>query len=166
MADRLKDQIVIVTGGTSGMGEAAAKLYAQEGAKVVIADFNPVTAQKVVDEITVAGGVARFSQKMDVSKQGDVEAIVAKTIEEFGRIDILAAFAGKTFDGDPNLTQQQALEKATAVNQWGMYYSCFAVVPQMKKQKSGKIIICSSNGAFKPTAPAYEYTWTRAPANR
>ena len=69
----------------------------------------------------------------------------------------LAAFAGKTFDGDPNLTQQQVLEKATAVNQWGMYYSCFAVVPQMKKQKSGKIIICSSNGAFKPTAPAYEY---------
>lgn len=86
MADRLKDQIVIVTGGTSGMGEAAAKLYAQEGAKVVIADFNPVTAQKVVDEITAAGGVARFFQKMDVSKQEDVGAIVAKTIEEFGRI--------------------------------------------------------------------------------
>lgn len=42
----------------------------------------------------------------------------------------LAAFAGKTFDGDPNLTQQQVLEKATAVNQWGMYYSCFAVVPR------------------------------------
>ena len=50
--------------------------------------------------------MARFSQKMDVSKQGDVEDIVAKTIEEFVRIDILAAFAGKTFDGDPNLTQQ------------------------------------------------------------
>ena len=55
------------------------------------------------------------------------------------------------------MTQQQVLEKTTAVNQWGMYYTCFAVVPQMKKQKSGKIIICSSNGAFNPTAPAYEY---------
>ena len=75
----------------------------------------------------------------------------------FGRIDILAAYAGGTFDGNPNMTQQQVLEKTTAVNQWGMYYTCFAVVPQMKKQKSGKIIICSSNGAFNPTAPAYEY---------
>ena len=101
--------------------------------------------------------MARFYQPMDVSKREDVEAIAAKTAEEFGRIDILAAFAGKTFDGDPNLTQEQVLEKTTAVNQWGMYYSCFAVVPYMKKQKSGKIVICSSNGAFNPTAPAYEY---------
>ena len=49
------------------------------------------------------------------------------------------------------------LEKTTAVNQWGVYYSCFAVVPYMKEARSGKIIICSSNGAFNPTAPAYEY---------
>ncbi len=157
MIDMLKDQVAIVTGGASGMGEATAKLYAKEGAKVVIADFNPTAAQKVVDEITAAGGVARFYQQMDVSKKADVEAIVEKTIEEFGRIDILAAFAGKTFDGDPRLTPEEVLERTTAVNQWGMMYSCFAVVPQMKKQNSGKIIICSSNGAFNPTTPAYEY---------
>ncbi|MBQ3400310.1 MAG: SDR family oxidoreductase, partial [Lachnospiraceae bacterium] len=80
-----------------------------------------------------------------------------KTYDEFGRIDILAAFAGGTFDGKPGLTQQEVLEKTTAVNQWGVYYSCFAVVPYMKEALSGKIIICSSNGAFNPTAPAYEY---------
>lgn len=157
MNNMLKDQVAIITGGASGMGEATAKLYASEGAKVVIADFSADNAQKVVDEITAAGGVARFYQPMDVSDRAQVEAIVEKTIEEFSRIDILAAYAGKTFDGDPNLTQQQCLEKTTAVNQWGVYYSCFAVVPYMKKQKSGKIIICSSNGAFNPTAPAYEY---------
>lgn len=153
----LKDQVAIVTGGASGMGEATAKIYAKEGAKVVIADFNPKNAQKVVDEIIAAGGVARFYQPVDVSDRAQVDSIVEKTIEEFGRVDILAAYAGKTFDGDPNMTQQECLEKTTAVNQWGTYYSCFAVVPLMKKQKSGKIIICSSNGAFNPTAPAYEY---------
>jgi NAD(P)-dependent dehydrogenase (short-subunit alcohol dehydrogenase family) len=157
MQDMLKDQVAIVTGGASGMGEATAKLYAKEGAKVVIADFNPETAQKVVDDIIADGGVARFYHPMDASDRAQVESIVEKTIEEFGRVDILAAYAGKTFDGDPNMTQQECLEKTTAVNQWGVYYSCFAVVPQMKKQKSGKIIICSSNGAFNPTAPAYEY---------
>ena len=157
MTDMLKDQVAIVTGGASGMGEATAKIYAKEGAKVVIADFNPKNAQKVVDEIIAAGGVARFYQPVDVSDRAQVESIVEKTIEEFGRVDILAAYAGKTFDGDPNMTQQECLEKTTAVNQWGTYYSCFAVVPLMKKQKSGKIIICSSNGAFNPTAPAYEY---------
>lgn len=157
MQDMLKDQVAIVTGGASGMGEATAKLYAKEGAKVVIADFNPETAQKVVDDIIADGGVARFYHPMDASDRAQVESIVEKTIEEFGRVDILTAYAGKTFDGDPNMTQQECLEKTTAVNQWGVYYSCFAVVPQMKKQKSGKIIICSSNGAFNPTAPAYEY---------
>jgi NAD(P)-dependent dehydrogenase (short-subunit alcohol dehydrogenase family) len=157
MTDMLKDQVAIVTGGASGMGEATAKIYAKEGAKVVIADFNPKNAQKVVDEIIAAGGVARFYQPVDVSDRAQVDSIVEKTIEEFGRVDILAAYAGKTFDGDPNMTQQECLEKTTAVNQWGTYYSCFAVVPLMKKQKSGKIIICSSNGAFNPTAPAYEY---------
>ena len=136
MKDMLKDQVAIVTGGGSGMGEATAKLYAKEGAKVVIADFNEEKAQKVVDEITAEGGVARFYKKMDVSDRAQVEEIAKLTYDEFGKIDILAAYAGGTFDGNPNLTQQEVLEKTTAVNQWGMYYTCFAVVPYMKKAKS------------------------------
>jgi NAD(P)-dependent dehydrogenase (short-subunit alcohol dehydrogenase family) len=157
MVDMLKGQVAIVTGGDSGMGEATAKLYAKEGAAVVIVCRNPQKAQRVIDEISAFGGTARFYQSVDVSNREDIEAVAAKTIEEFGRIDILAAFAGKTFDGDPKLTQDEMLRKTTEVNMYGMYWTCFAVVPQMKKQKSGKIIICSSNGAFNPTAPAYEY---------
>ena len=157
MVDMLKDQVAIVTGGTSGMGEAVAKLYASEGAKVVVVGRSEKKANRIVDEITAAGGTARFYQSVDVSKKADIEAVVAKTIEEFGRIDILAAFAGQTFDGGDKMTMEEVLVRTTEVNQYGMYYSCFAVIPQMKKQKSGKIIICSSNGAFNPTAPAYEY---------
>ena len=157
MVDMLKDQVAIVTGGTSGMGEAVAKCYASEGAKVVIVGRSEKKANRIVDEITAAGGTARFYQSVDVSKKADIEAVVAKTIEEFGRIDILAAFAGQTFDGGDKMTMEEVLVRTTEVNQYGMYYSCFAVIPQMKKQKSGKIIICSSNGAFNPTAPAYEY---------
>ncbi|MBR2738133.1 MAG: SDR family oxidoreductase [Lachnospiraceae bacterium] len=157
MKDMLKDQVAIVTGGNSGMGEASAKAFAREGAKVVIVARNEKNSQRVVDEITAEGGIARFYGRTDVSNKEEIEAVVKKTFDEFGRIDILAAFAGGTFDGKPGLTQQEVLEKTTAVNQWGVYYSCFAVVPYMKEARSGKIIICSSNGAFNPTAPAYEY---------
>jgi len=153
----LKDQIAVVTGGASGMGEATAKLYASEGAKVVIVDFNEKRGKEVAAEIEAAGGVARCYGSTDVSKRDQVESVIKQAADEFGRIDILAAFAGKTFDGDPNLSHQEVLEITTAVNQWSMLYTCFAVVPYMKAQKSGKIIICSSNGAFNPTAPAYEY---------
>ena len=156
MKDMLKDQIAIVTGGTSGMGEAVAKLFAKEGAKVVVVGRSEKKANRIVDEITAEGGVARFYQSVDVSKKADIEAVVEKTVEEFGRIDILAAFAGQTFDGG-DMGVEEMLVRTTEVNQYGMYYTCFAVVPYMKKQKSGKIIICSSNGAFNPTAPAYEY---------
>ena len=157
MKDMLKDQVAIVTGGGSGMGEATAKLYAKEGAKVIVADFNEANAKKVVDDITADGGYAKFYKPTDVSDRAQVDELAKMTYDEFGKIDILAAYAGGTFDGNPNMTQQEVLEKTTAVNQWGMYYTCFAVVPYMKKAKSGKIIICSSNGAFNPTAPAYEY---------
>ena len=157
MVDMLKDQVAIVTGATSGMGEAIAKCYAKEGAKVVIVGRSEKKANRIVDEITAAGGIARFYQSVDVSKKDQIEAVVEKTIEEFGRIDILAAFAGQTFDASDTMTMDEVLVRTTEVNQYGMYYSCFAVIPQMKKQKSGKIIICSSNGAFNPTAPAYEY---------
>ena len=99
MTDMLKDQVAIVTGGASGMGEATAKIYAKEGAKVVIADFNPETAQKVVDDIIADGGVARFYHPMD-APTAQVESIVEKTIEEFVA-DILAAYAGKTLTAIP-----------------------------------------------------------------
>ena len=157
MVDMLKDQVAIVSGGGSGMGEATAKLYAAEGAKVAIMDLNEANAQKVVDAINADGGCAVTYGSVDVSKRDQVEDFVAKTIEQFGRIDILAAYAGGTFDGDPTKSQDWVLQKTTEVNQYGMLYQCFAVVPYMKEQKSGKIIICSSNGAFNPTAPAFEY---------
>ena len=157
MKDMLKDQVALVTGGTSGMGEATAKLYAAEGAKVIISGTNPKKAERVLEAIKAEGGEARFYGPTDIADRAQVDELVEKIIADYGRIDILAAYAGRTFDGDPNLSQQEVLEKTTAVNQWSTYYTCFAVVPHMKKQKSGKIIICSSNGAFNPTAPAYEY---------
>ena len=149
MEKMLKDQVAIITGGASGMGEATAILFAQEGAKVVIADYNEKNARKVADKITAAGGIARVYGPVDVSSEDACNEVAHQTIEEFGRIDALVCYAGRTFDGDPTMTPAQRLQKTFEINYFGVYYSCFAVLDQMKKQKSGNIV--------SPTIPAYEY---------
>ena len=157
MQDMLKDKVAIITGATSGMGKAIAKLFASEGAKVIIGGRNQTRAQAIVDDITAAGGEAITFGPMDVTSKESIQATVDATMEKYGRIDILAAFAGGSFNGNPNLTPDEAYRKTMAVNLDGTYDTVMAIVPIMKEQKSGNIIICSSNGAFNPSTHPYDY---------
>ena len=152
----LKDQVAIVTGATSGMGEAVAKLFAKEGAIVILGGRRTDKGNKLVADIMTDGGVARYYGSMDVTDKDSIKATVDATIKEFGKIDILAAFAGKTFDSEGNSVKEN-FDKTMEANMEGTYNTVFAVVPHMKERQSGKIIICSSNGAFNPTTPAYVY---------
>lgn len=158
----LKNQIAIVAGGTSGMGEATAKLYAQEGAVVIIGGTNPKKGNRVKDEITAAGGEARYYGPLDVSSKESCNEVVDATLREFGRIDILANFAGRSYDGAQDMTPEERYQITMDVNMTGTYNLVFSVVPHMKEAKSGKIILCSSNGAFNPTTPAYDYHMAKA----
>ena len=161
MEKMLKDQIALVAGATSGMGEAVARLYAQEGATVIIGGRNEKKGTKLAEAITEAGGSARYYGSMDLTKQADIDMVVDKTLAEFGRIDILAVFAGQTFDG-AGLSPEETYRKTMTVNMDGTHNLVFKVVPHMKERKSGKIILCSSNGAFNPTTPAYAYHMAKA----
>lgn len=161
MENMLKNQIAIVAGATSGMGEAVAKLYAAEGATVIIGGRSGQKGNRIVEEITAAGGTARYYGSMDISKQEDIDNMVEKTVAEFGQIDILAIFAGQTFDG-AGLDPETTYRKTMTVNMDGTYKLVFKVVPYMKERQSGKIILCSSNGAFNPTTPAYPYHMAKA----
>jgi NAD(P)-dependent dehydrogenase (short-subunit alcohol dehydrogenase family) len=91
--NRLKDKIAIVTGGASGLGEATSRLFAQEGADVVIGDMNEERGHRVVDEINASGGSAHF-QRTDVRVSADVESLVTFAEEQHGRLDIMVANAG------------------------------------------------------------------------
>src|SRR5512133_3419645 len=82
----LQDKVAIITGAAMGMGEATAKLFAEAGAKVVVADFNDELGKKVVDEISAAGGTAHFVH-VDISKSEQVKAVVDETGKAFGRRD-------------------------------------------------------------------------------
>lgn len=161
MKDMLKDQVAIITGATSGMGEATARLFASEGAAVVIGGRRANKGAALADDIRASGGVARYYGPMDVTNDESIKATVGAAIGEFGRIDILAAFAGQTFDGG-DLSIRENFNLTMDANTYATFNTVFAVLPYMKERKSGKIIICSSNGAFNPTTPAYLYHMAKA----
>jgi NAD(P)-dependent dehydrogenase (short-subunit alcohol dehydrogenase family) len=161
MEKMLSGQVALVTGATSGMGEATARLYAREGAAVIIGGRSADKGAALAAEITAEGGVARYYAPMDVTDENSIRKTVDAALNEFGRLDILAAFAGRTFDGE-GLDPKTAYDKTMESNMTGTYNTVFAVVPHMKERRSGKIIICSSNGAFNPTTPAYTYHMAKA----
>ena len=157
----LKGQVALITGATSGMGEATARLFASEGASVVIGGRSVDKGTAIASDICSSGGVARYYGPMDVTSEASIKSAVISAIVEFGKIDILATFAGKTFDGE-GLSAADNFHKTIEANAKGTFDTVFAVLPYMKERKSGKIIICSSNGAFNPTTPAYMYHMAKA----
>ena len=160
MENMLKGEVALITGAAGGMGEAVARLFAKEGATVIVSDISE-KARAIAEDISAQGGAAVFYGALDVTDSQSVAKTVDNIIKDFGKIDILAAFAGKTFDAE-NLDPKIAYDKTMDINMTGTYNTVFAVVPHMKERKSGKIIICSSNGAFNPTTPAYTYHMAKA----
>jgi NAD(P)-dependent dehydrogenase (short-subunit alcohol dehydrogenase family) len=90
---RFQNQVALITGGGNGMGRATALRFAKEGARVVVADIESENAARVADEIRAAGGDA-LDVPVDVSQRESVEAMVARCVEQYGRVDILCAIAG------------------------------------------------------------------------
>jgi NAD(P)-dependent dehydrogenase (short-subunit alcohol dehydrogenase family) len=161
MKDMLKGKVAIITGATSGMGEATAKLFASEGAAVILGGRSKDKGAKIASEIEVLGGTARYYGPLDATNDESIKETIDRTIAEFGKIDILANFAGKTFDAE-GLSPDEAYQKTMDFNMTSTYKMVFATLPYMKEAKSGNIIICSSNGAFNPTTPAYDYHMAKA----
>jgi NAD(P)-dependent dehydrogenase (short-subunit alcohol dehydrogenase family) len=147
-----------VTGGAEGIGVTYAKALAAEGAKVCIADIRPFDA--VVSAIKAAGGEA-IGQNCDVADAAQVAAMVKATIDAFGRVDVLVNNAA-VFARLPNVKHFEHLSRdewdlAFNVNVRGVFECTKAVLPQMRKQGSGKVINVASGTAFKGTAGMLHY---------
>ncbi len=141
--DRLKDKVAIVTGAGSGIGRAMAKLFAEEGAKVVAADYNEETANETAQMITTAGGQA-VSSKTDVSKDDQVEAMVKLAVTSFGGLDIIANNAGVAPMGDIASTTDEIWQKTIDIDLKGVFLGIRYAVPEMEKRGKGKIINTAS----------------------
>ena len=159
---RLKDKVAIITGGAAGIGEAYCLGFAREGAKVVVADINLGNARALVNNIADQGNEA-LATKTDVSKVVDTEDMVKKTLERFGRVDILVNNAAKY---QRNIAVRALMweldplewESVIAVNLTGVFLSCRAVLPHMINQKSGKIVNIASSLAFRGAAQLTHYS--------
>ncbi|MFH1123035.1 MAG: 3-oxoacyl-ACP reductase family protein [Pseudomonadota bacterium] len=146
---RLKGKVAIVTGAAQGIGKAYALRLAEEGAKVVIADIKD--GKESAEGVTKKGGEA-LALHVDVTSEKSTQEMAAKTVERFGRIDVLvnnaayfAAIVKKPFFEIP----AEEWDAVLAVNLKGPFLCAKAVYPQMKKQGKGKIINISSGTVYK-----------------
>ncbi|MBX6764562.1 MAG: SDR family oxidoreductase [Rubrobacteraceae bacterium] len=150
---QLKDKVAIVTGSSLGIGKAIAKAFGREGAKVTV-DYrsHPDEAREAVEEIEKAGGQA-IAVQADVSKPEDIKKLVGRTVEEFGRLDIMVNNAGIE-EKKPFLeTPLETWEKVIAVNLTGVWLCCQEAAKQMVSQGDGGRIINVSSVHEEITMP-------------
>lgn len=156
---KLDGKVALVTGAARGLGRAYARRLAGLGAKVAIADLDlssyrefeaearDMTADSTVAEIAAAGGAA-IGIEADVTDPAAVEAMVARVVREWGRLDVLIANAGggrgRPIDTKASTLDPALLQLVTAMNLFGTVYTVNAVAPTMKQQRSGKIITVAS----------------------
>jgi NAD(P)-dependent dehydrogenase (short-subunit alcohol dehydrogenase family) len=154
---RLKDKVAIITGGAHGMGEAEARLFAAEGAKVVVADILAQGAEAVVASIRADGGEATAA-KIDVTSEAKWAGLIAKTVATYGRLDILVNNAGISGSsvGDPD--GLDGWRRIIAVNQTSVFLGTKLAAEQMAKNSGGSIVNISSIMGFVGSTsghPAY-----------
>lgn len=147
MTGRLKNKVAIITGAASGFGEGMAKRFAEEGAKVVVADLNEKGAARVAGEI----GKSAIWTQTDVSQRAEIDEMVKAAVDAFGRVDIMVNNAGFSHRNASMLTiEEETFDLITAVNMKAIYHAALAVVPIMEKQGSGVIINTASTAGLRP----------------
>ncbi len=156
---KLENKVVVITGAGSGIGAATAALFAEHGAKVIVSDLNMERAQSVVDGIKNAGG-SSLAVQANVTKFEEVEALVYKTVNEYGQLDVMvnnAGIGGKNQKKTAEHTHED-WHNVIAVNQTGVFYCMQVALKQMMKQGHGNIVNVASLAGLKPSGYNLSYS--------
>ena len=154
---RLESKVALITGAGSGIGRATAELFAKEGAKVIVADYNAESSQLTVRSIKESGGQATFVQA-DVSKAIDAERMVRAAVNTYGRLDILHNNAGIFVKPTPahELTED-VWDRVFDINIKGVWLGCKYAIPELIKAGGGAIVNTASMAGIRgrPYTSAY-----------
>jgi 3-oxoacyl-[acyl-carrier protein] reductase len=157
----LSGRVAILTGGASGIGAASAELLAGAGASVVVADLNADGAEAMAEKLRSDGAKA-IGVATDVTKRADVEALVQRAVDEFGRLDVMANIAGAMFPGLIEDLDDEMIDRGIALNLKGVLYGTQYAIKAMKQNGSGSIINVSSAAIDFPFAGIGVYAFTKA----
>ena len=140
---RLEGKVAFISGGSRGMGAEEARLFAKEGAKVVIGDVLEDEGQQLAAQISEAGGEALFVA-LDVTREDQWQAAIAATVAQFGKLDILVNNAGISGHGTVESTTEADWDRLMDINAKGVFLGTKVAIPEMRRAGGGSIINISS----------------------
>ncbi len=159
---QLEGKVAIVTGGAAGFGEGIVRLYAAEGAKVVIADLDTAKGEALSTEL----GANVIFQRCDVSSGPDVNALVAACVKHFGTPEIVVNNAGTTHANQPLMNVDEAtFDRMFAINVKSIFHMTRAVVPLMRERKKGVMLNVGSTAGIRPRPGLTWYNGSKGAVN-
>ena len=159
---RLENKTAIVTGAASGFGAEIARQYIAEGANVALADINEAGARALAESL----GERAIAVRCDVTQRADIDALVQRTVEAFGGLDIVVNNAGWTHKNGPLLDVDEAtFDRVYDINVKSIFHMVHAVVPRMRQQRSGVILNIGSTAGIRPRPGLTWYNSSKGAVN-
>ena len=157
----LADRVAVISGASSAMGADIARTLADAGARLVLGDLATGPMDQIREALS-AGGHEVVCQRTDVTRAGEVDALVALATERFGRIDVMANIAGVIHDALVVDTLEADLDRVLAINLKGVFLGCQAAARAMQARGSGSIVNMASSGGFTPIPKISTYSMSKA----